>query len=597
MLLLSADSLLLFFITMNLGILSQKGLAKIFRCAITPGFLGIFLLGLIASSIYFNILSFWLPVNYLCLIPLTLLSGIVFLRYLESIRLLQSTVFQHAKTFLSPAHLPITIPLLAVLFYYWIIPPANTDSRVYHYLSILWYEKYKVVPGLANIHGRFGFNPVSFIVQAPYSFTGLIGQSLYPLNGLLIFLLSGWLLVRLFRSGPSPAGLLYAAFIILIVRTLLINISSPSSDTLVAVCIIYSLIEIFKRMHTALPEDRQRPGILVPCVVLIWSLTAKLSSFPVLLALPLVFFWLPKKERGPLFLLKILQVTSLFYLPWLARNYIMSGYFIYPIPSLGWGHPDWQAPLSLLKVEIYFIRIWPKISGFNQPLSAHYPLYSWFTGWFAGILRNRAFGDALLFICSMLSPFFWLLLKRDDRKKATAPFFLWLTAYLAVWIWLFTSPVIRFGSVFLSFSVFFPLAVVCNLWTQGSLQRLRSRRIYQCLIPFLLGIFSVGYINRASLASTTYAFTLADCWLYPLKDISYNDREKADFTSKPLGSGVRLYVSDPTHQCVNACLPCMVNYNQRTPCYFDDIQMRGTRIDQGFRMIRDELPEEYPFIK
>jgi hypothetical protein len=74
MLLLLTDALLLLFITFSLGILSLQVLTKMLGSPPDTDPLGIFLLGLIPSTIYFNLVSFWQPVNFLTLLPLLVAS-------------------------------------------------------------------------------------------------------------------------------------------------------------------------------------------------------------------------------------------------------------------------------------------------------------------------------------------------------------------------------------------------------------------------------------------------------------------------------------------------------------------------------------------
>ncbi|HEX9513858.1 MAG TPA: hypothetical protein VF939_25380, partial [Puia sp.] len=207
MLLLLADSLLLIFLTLSLGILTLNILDRLFRVTIQSDLLGTFLAGLIPSTIYFNIISFWLPVNYLSLIPLALISLLVFRQHKERFRQEALSIREQLNRILQPSNWVFTGGLLVLLLYFSILPGINADSKGYHYLSILWYEKYKVIPGLANVHGRYAFNPAAFIIQSAYSFTGLTGQSIYPLNTVLIGLFLFWLLVRMLRQKDSLAGL------------------------------------------------------------------------------------------------------------------------------------------------------------------------------------------------------------------------------------------------------------------------------------------------------------------------------------------------------------------------------------------------------
>jgi hypothetical protein len=185
MILLAFASLLLFFVTYFTGISTVNFLKKFLLLNISINFFEIFLFGLITCYVYFNLLSFFIPVNYLTLIPLLLVSIYFFSK--KTVR--QKFLFQLRQTgsvFFSVKNLLFTISFLALLFLYWIIPPLNVDSGEYHYIAIRWYEQFKVIPGLANVHGRLAFNPGSFIISAAWSFTDLTGQSIYPLNGVLV---------------------------------------------------------------------------------------------------------------------------------------------------------------------------------------------------------------------------------------------------------------------------------------------------------------------------------------------------------------------------------------------------------------------------
>jgi len=569
MLLLLADSLLLIFITLSMGILAQHTLEKIFRTGLRSDLLGIFLLGLITSTIYFNILSLWWPVNYLSLIPLALLSGLTGALFPEKARQIRHSIRHSLKYVFSPSNRLISLCLIATLFLFWIIPAGNTDSAGYHYLSILWYEKYKVVPGLANIHGRLAFNPVSFIIQAAYSFSDPLGQSIYPLNGVTIGLFFAWLLVRMLKRKNSPAGLAYGVLMIMLYRPLLINLSSPSPDALVDVCMAYLLILLYEILLSGKIRLSQ---VLIPCLILLYSLTAKLYSFPILLLLPYLFFLLPKSEKKYSLLLKIFGIGLLLYLPWMARTYILSGYIIYPFPYLIFFHPDWQVSFNVLQYNVSRIHDTSLMIPFTRPF---FNLLS-FSFRFEPV-------NCLLLIAAILSPICWLILYNRAKQTTYRVLGYWLILYAGLWIWLSTSPVFRFGAVLISLSLLLPFLACLS----GS--SLGNPRLYSSLTGLLFLSAALYYIRTGYSKPTTYAFTLSDCWLYPLKDSRYRNN-KADFPYTILRSGVKLYLEDRTHECINTDLTCRLLYT-------GEIEMRGERIDQGFKTIKDATLPYYPFIK
>ncbi len=168
MILISLDSILLLFISAGTGIFILGLLRKIFKQPLYANSLGVILAGLVFQTVYYNLLSFWLPVNYVCLLPLFVLSALIFWQNKTLCQGFAAAVKKQFLFILQPRHLAITLPILLLLAYYWLLPPINADSPGYHYTTILWFEKYRVVRGLANVDGRLAYNSAAFILQAPY---------------------------------------------------------------------------------------------------------------------------------------------------------------------------------------------------------------------------------------------------------------------------------------------------------------------------------------------------------------------------------------------------------------------------------------------
>lgn len=584
MILLLADSLLLIFITFSLGIFVCHPLEKIFNARIQSDLFGVFLLGLVASTFYFNILSFWLPVNYLSLIPLAGISLLVFRRNREKYRQISLSIRQQLNRLLSRPYLLFTGCLLIMLFSFCIVPCINTDSKGYHYLSILWYEKFKIVPGLANVHGRYAFNPAAFIIQAAYSFTGLTGQSIYPLNPVLTSLFLFWILIRMLRHIHSYAGLVYFLLLIILCRPLLTFLSSPSSDPLVLICLFYALIRLFEVL---LRREITLSAILLPSLILLYAPIAKLSAFPLLLVLAYFFFLLPATEKKAPLLLKMLPVALLLYLPWLGRNIILSGYLIYPIPDLDFFHPDWKVPRDVLMVDYFLINRWPKGLDFANTLNyAHLPspsFHEWFFPWLIYSFKGRQTVNIIILLLAIFSPVAWAVLYFRKIRPGTALFIFLFILYGCIWIWLNSSPDFRFGIVPITLSFIFPFLLLTL--HKGDNRRRMPRR----LLPTLFVALTIFFLYKACNEPTNYPFTWRDCWLFPLKDPQYRyQNNKADFPYVTLNSGVKLYLSDSAHHCLNADLPCM-------SWKYGEIEMRSPRLEDGFRNIRDDISKIIPF--
>ena len=87
-----------------------------------------------------------------------------------------------------------------------------------------------------------------------------------------------------------------------------------------------------------------------------------------------------------------------------------------------------------------------------------------------------------------------------------------------------------------------------------------------------------------------FYFSMTDCLVKPLKDYKYysaNEVQRFPFTD--LGNNVKLYLPDGQHQCLNAPGPCMT-------WHYGNIEMRGKKIEDGFRNTKDEVKKYFPFI-
>jgi hypothetical protein len=474
------------------------------------------------------------------------------------------------------------------LFAYWVKPSTAGDSRAYHFESITWYEQFKVVPGLGNLHGRFAFNPVSFIIQSAYSFTGLLGRSVYSLNGVLTCLFLLWLFARLLRYRRSVAGLVYFALLAILGRYLLGYMSSPSSDTLLLICIAYPALKLFEMLgaRTSTHSGITLASTITPLFILLFAPVAKLSAYPVLPLILYILYLLPPADKKPSMLIPLLAIMACLYIPWMGRNYIMSGYLAYPLPFTDLFHPDWQVPPDMLLIDYDFAKYGPRsmtnaYSEFRHIQST--PFMEWFIPLLAFKFTIKAYIElVLLFSGILLAPLIWIILYTRGPKPAYRQFICWLFIYAGTLFWFYTSLDLRIGLVFLVLSVLFPLLA----YTTG--RQVAGNKMPKALIPALMVIFTLYYIYADYTLYKEYynmrgqGFQLTEGWVFPLRDaMTYPAHIKDGFPYKVLNKGVRLYISgDGIHYCINTCLPCMIHgYGWNNA----EVEMRGDRLDQGFR--------------
>lgn len=579
MILLGIASGLLFFITYFTGRCTLRALENYTGYALAIDFFETFIYGLITSFVYFSIVSFILPVNFWVLVPLLLLSLFTFFSTREKKHLLDG-LKQNSRLFFSKKNIFYSIPFIILIFIYWIIPPLNADSGEYHYIAIRWFERFKIVPGLGNVHGRLAFNPASFIISAPYSFTGITGQALYPLNGLLVLLFYAWLLKKIFAAGNNLYGFILLILSIILFRISLINVSSPSSDLLAGMLLFYiglRTYELIKSNAAAFPDYLQ--VLIFAC----FAVTAKLSAIPGLLVLPFIYFVLLKKERKLPLVVKYISLAAVIIVPWLVRNFVLSGYLLYPIPSTGFFNADWKVPADVIKLDFLYSKYGPRtitVDFFTmQKMDTVQLVKVWYD-----YMRSSSMSSLLLTAAAFLSIFIWLGFPLLKQKFPWKIFILWSIYFLCAAIWFFNSPEHRFGLPYLTLLMGLPLlALFKKIFVNIKLNPVFA----YLLLLFCTVHYALGPVDMRGM----YAFSLKDCWWKPLRDKRYitNSKYLETFPSVPLGNGVTLYKSDSRHDCLNVEGPCM-NW------WYGEIEMRGNTITDGFRNTKDEVKKYFPFV-
>jgi hypothetical protein len=585
MFLLLTDALLFLMLMIGLGRCSQLVLSRLFSTPVYTGTMGLLLSGIVTSSIYFNLLSFWLPVNYWSLLPLAAVS----LVYLFG----RNRTGFHALT--APLRgTPWIVPgILLLILFYSSLPCTFTDSETYHFETISWYESYKVIPGLANLHGRFAYNPCSFIIQSAFAFTGLAGQSIYPVNPAITGMFLLWIAGRIVRTRTTYACFAYMLFFILACRALLAYVNTPNSDSLYTICVGYATIRFFE---TLLAEELSLSTMVVPLLIALYAPISKLTALPILALIPYALFLLPAGQRKRRMLPAFFLIAGLIYLPWIGRTFVMSGHLLYPVPVLDIFHPDWKVPDDVFRIDYDHIRYTPiKHIASLQELSQiqKQKPWQWFLPWAIGLYTQFDLKIVItLLFAGLFSPLLWIISSVLGKKPRGRFVLVWLVVYFGLYYWLVGSPEFRFGNIYIFLAVFLPVLY----WTYARpLPKGKFNKFNRVILCAFFVLVTLNYIRGAFflrqryLQKFHYGFTARN-WLYPLKDYNTTiNNDKATFRYKKLNAGVKLYLSDDSHDCLNADLPCLIwNYGE--------IEMRGDRIEDGFRNVKCDAWTHFPFL-
>ena len=183
------------------------------------------------------------------------------------------------------------------------------DTESYHIQSIKWIQEYGSVPGLVNLHERFGFNSSWFSSVALFSFSSKTTGGFTVLNSVLSMWLCYWFISKYNQfqkeNNLQAAFAILTIFIVSIVIWPLIrgNAATTNYDFITTCIVLILFTEIFF-------SEKISPSI----EWIIWPVylfTVRIINFP-LLALKFICFYIIYKAKKTLRLLLLPVALLLF---------------------------------------------------------------------------------------------------------------------------------------------------------------------------------------------------------------------------------------------------------------------------------------------
>lgn len=352
------------------------------------------------------------------------------------------------------------------------------DTGLYHAQSIRWIEEYGVVKGLGNLHGRLAYNSSSFALSALYSMSFLGGPSLHCCAGFLAFLLSTVCLEmgNALRAGRLHAGDFARVMCVYYLVNIFDEMISPASDYFMVLLAFYIVIRFLDLLEsgerTILPY-----GLL--CVLGVFLMTVKLSAALILLLTlcPATRLLRERKWKETGVYLGLGMATAL---PFFIRNVLLSGWLVYPFTQIDLFSVPWKIPKGLADYDAKEIQVYGR--GYTDVMQFDLPVTEWLPGWFRGLAgSDKLFVIAaavsvlalLIYAAGMLSGRWerrWELLLVQGTVTASFVF------------WLCTSPLIRYGCVWVYLTPAVVLGGICDAVMHTGIARLVSMLVLLFLL-------------------------------------------------------------------------------------------------------------------
>ena len=338
------------------------------------------------------------------------------------------------------------------------------DTTLYHASAIRWIEEYGVVPGLANLQSRYGYNSAEFAHNALYSFKWYTGRSLHCTTGFLAMVSAHLLYDKELFTGRRTIqsvdfvriGLLYY------LGVLFAQMVSPASDYVANLLIFDILILMLGRV-----KDRTLPAdhYVLISLLAIYGITVKVSLAPMVLIclIPFVYYIIKKDVRSILFCIVSGLVIAM---PYFIRGYILSGWILYPSTLIKLGNPDWQVPIGEAQYDAKEISMWGR--GITDATKwSEVTLTNWIPSWFAALDTVEKVLITAVIASTVVLVAIEIRLGLSKNRRGLQRYNILLELPIA-WImllgvvtWFVGAPLVRYG---LGFVLSFPLLVVGILY-------------------------------------------------------------------------------------------------------------------------------------
>ena len=440
----------------------------------------ILMAGLIIATVYAQVFSLFAGVGLWANVIMVVVCGVIGILCGKSIRQQVSEGWKTRGT----GKLLLFGGLVLIWAYFTSRGYIHIDTDLYHAQSIRWLEEYGVVPGLGNLHERFAYNSSFFAVSALYSMKFLLGRSMHAVNGFMALLLTftvldiagSWKRRKFVLSDYARVAAIYY------LTTIVDEVVSPATDYFIMCMVFFIVIKWLDLL-----AQKEDPGVVpygLLCVAGVYALTIKLTAGLILLLLIKPAYMLLKKKQWRDILL-YLGMGLLVAVPWFARTVVISGWLVYPLPSLDLFSFDWEMNAELIAVDAAQISAWGRalynVALLDTPITVWIP--NWFRTTLSGTEKLLILGCAacILFYLAGLVRILWK--KRWEQLDVALVVGTVICSYL---FWQISAPLMRYGYAYVLLVVFLTVGSLVERVGGGKL-------VYYALLMYgVYKVFTLG---------------------------------------------------------------------------------------------------------
>ena len=439
---------------------------------------------------------------------------------------------------------------------------VNGDTNIYHIQIIKWFHEYGAVPGIANLFPRYGLGSNWFNLISIFKMPIFNSQNYTWLNTTTVFWFFLWLMNNWkFHHQKASHTIIHKIFSHLYICIILFCLfewelfrDAANSTNYDFIVTAFTVILILYLLEMTTRPEKNKSFSFIFIVATISLIPFKLSGG---FALLLVLFYLLQFKKIKYWLFTV-SIFMLIMLPLLIKNYIITGYPIFPLP-FSFSSPDWQVPQLMTDYLRHYITVTNRFYNHQIDFSQIPELIhkKWTSLWFSGILIQQK--AILLGAFSSLFIFFFKPPISVQLKKLRWLFFAMI---FMAGCWFYFAPSPRFGYGVLLILAFFPACLYFGKYVPA--------KIHSLIIVIAIAATGI-YLFQKSKPIQQHPEHL----LYPFK---------AD--SPPVKN---IYING-----IEIHLPSIINggwmrepYDAALPCILQEnpyLKARGKRLQDGFKM-------------
>lgn len=447
--------------------------------------------------------------------------------------------------------------LVALVFFLFsnhaIFSQPGFDLGLYHMQTVKWFNQFPVVPGLGNLQHRLAFNSSNYLYAAFLNTAFFQGTSYYVATLILVIMLvlESLSSFRNWLGNVFPVSK-YVFYQIMLLPVILWQIGNqPFSGYPADMTIFIVQLVIFGRLlhlwDETMDEQHFRALFLQILILTAAAITIKLS-FAVfgILIIAAVFvrgyyrfgrFAFLKRNSFPVF-----GILSLWGIPWLIRNVVLSGYLLYPGTVLSVDVP-WKMPDFLVQDIQAGISAWARTNSGNLTYSAD---FNWFFLWFKQFVfeARSALVLAVILMCVIL--FISLQKKyRGIQFRDYFPFLLVILVSLAAWF--ISAPTYRFSGAVIWILLILSILMLLE-WVGINFSSVTAWKASIILLIFLFLLLPNGLSRNFSFATVLTVESETK--------VAQRNLPPEPMEVKTTASGLKVNIPAEGEACWDLPLPC-----------------------------------------